>query len=63
MTTFAISVSRPPVRPFRSLGSEGAQLDIDHLAAGPEIRETYLQRISDIAEGTWVIPTGDPPPE
>ena len=26
------------------------------------MRETYLQRISDIAEGTWVIPTDDPAP-
>ena len=38
------------------LGSEGAQLDIDHLVAGPEMRGTYLQRISDIAEGNL----GDP---
>jgi hypothetical protein len=42
------------------LGSEGAQLDMDHLVAGPETRGTYLQRISDIAEGTWVIPADDP---
>lgn len=39
------------------IGSEGAELDIAHDVAGPEARETYRQRITDIEEGTWYIPT------
>jgi hypothetical protein len=43
-------------------GTGGAELDKERKLASPEMRQAYLQRISDIAEGTWEIPTDDPAP-
>ena len=43
-------------------GTAGAELDMERMLASPEMRQAYLQRISDIAEGTWQIPTDDPAP-
>jgi mannose-6-phosphate isomerase-like protein (cupin superfamily) len=46
----------------QTLPPDGAPLDIAHEVAGPEVRQSYLQRIADVVEGTWYIPTNDPTP-
>jgi mannose-6-phosphate isomerase-like protein (cupin superfamily) len=43
-------------------GTPGAQLDKERKLAPLEKRQAYLQRISDIVEGTWEIPTDAPHP-
>lgn len=52
----ATSQTLPPDEPG------GPQLDKERKLASQQMREAYLQRISDIAEGTWAIPTDDPAP-
>ena len=41
-------------------GTPGADLDKERKLAPLEKRNAYLQRISDLVEGTWEIPTDEP---
>jgi mannose-6-phosphate isomerase-like protein (cupin superfamily) len=43
-------------------GTPGAALDKERKLAPLERRQAYLQRISDIVEGTWETPAGAPAP-
>lgn len=43
-------------------GTPGADLDMKRTLAPLERRQAYLQRISDIVEGTWEIPADGPAP-